>query len=110
MGTTVISCGNSSPILESAKHYLYFMPLLIQSFVIRNRFFSIPLAWDASSDAFVTQSFTEPVGIISPVCEKLISLGQVFEQNCRTFVIACLSLCQVQRHWLTGRVAKGMKF
>jgi hypothetical protein len=37
-------------------------------------------------------------------------LGQVFEQNCRTFVIACLSLCQVQRHWLTGRVAKGMKF
>ena len=80
------------------------MPLFIELFVIQNRFFSVSLAWDARGDAFVAQGIAEPVGIISPVREKLIGLGQAVEQSRRAFVIAGLAFGQMQSYRLTGGI------
>ena len=75
MGTAIISHSDSAPVFEPAEHYLYFVPLFIELFVIRNRFFSVSFARNARGDAFVA----EPVGIISPVREKFIGFWQAVE-------------------------------
>ena len=52
MGTAVIMRVNSAPILESAKHDFYFVPLFIKLFVIGHRSFPTISARNTRRDSF----------------------------------------------------------
>ena len=52
MGTTVITHGYSAPILESAEHDFYLVPLLINLLVLYIRSFTAVTAGYARRDSF----------------------------------------------------------
>ena len=57
MGTAVIMRVNSAPILESAKHDFYFVPLFIKLFVIGHRSFPTISARNTRRDSFTGKAF-----------------------------------------------------
>ena len=59
MCTTVITHGYSAPILESAEHDFYLVPLLINLLVIDHRSFSAVSARNTRRDSFTGQGMTK---------------------------------------------------
>ena len=110
MGTTVIPRGNSTPILEPAKHDFYFVPLFIKLFVIGHRSFPTVSARNTRRDPFTGQGITKPVGIIASIRKKFPGLWQRSEQGGGSLVIAHLPAGQMERCWLTGGIANSMEF
>ena len=74
VGTTVITHGYSAPILESAEHDFYLVPLLINLLVIGHRSFPAVSAGNTRRDSFTGQGMTKPVGIIASIRQKLPGL------------------------------------
>ena len=77
MGTAVIMRVNSAPILESAKHDFYFVPLFIKLFVIGHRSFPTISARNTRRDSFTGKAFATsrhhslyPPEVPWPVAEK----------------------------------------
>lgn len=67
MGTTVITCAYFSPILESAKHDFYLVPLFIKLLIMRDRLFPVASARNTWRYPFVEQCIAKPVRIISSI-------------------------------------------
>lgn len=110
MGAAVITHGNSAPILESAEHDFYFVPLFVKLLVIGHWGFPPAPAWNTRRDSFTGQGSAKPVGIISSIRKEFPGLWQRSKQNSGAFVIAYLTAGQMERYRLTGCIAKGMKF
>ena len=64
VGTTVITCGNSLPIFESAKHDFYFVPLFVKLFAIRRRLFSTASTRNTRRAPLVEQRMAKSADII----------------------------------------------
>ena len=110
MGTTVITHGYSTPILESTKHDFYFVPLLIKLLVIGHRSLTATPARNTRRDSPAGQGIAEPVGIIASIRKEFPSLWQRSKQDSGPLVIAHLTAAQMQRHRLAGGVANGVEF
>ena len=110
MGAAVIPRGNSAPILESAEHDFYFVPLFVKLLVIGHLGFPAAPARNARRDSFTGQGGAKPVGIIPSIRKEFPGLWQRSKQNSGAFVIAHLTAGQMERYRLTGGIANGMKF
>ena len=82
MGTEVIIRVNSAPILESAKHDFYFVPLFIKLFVIGHRSFPTISARNTRRDSFTGKAFATsrhhslyPPRVPWPMAEKQARQG-----------------------------------
>jgi len=51
VGASVVSCGNTAPVLEFSEHVLDFVALPVEGFVIIERALSVFPAGDAGRDA-----------------------------------------------------------
>ena len=108
VGTAVIMRVNSAPILESAKHDFYFVPLFIKLFVIGHRSFPTISARNTRRDSFTGKAFATsrhhslyPPRVPWPMAEK---------QDRGALVITHLTAGQMERYRLTGGIANGMEF
>lgn len=79
MGASVIAHGHSPPVLDSSKHVLHFVALLVEYFVVINRGFATFPGRYAGSDSLVMQGFSKPSGIISSIGKQVFGLGQVIQ-------------------------------
>ena len=110
MSASVIAHGNSSPVLDFAKHVLNFMTLLIKLLIIHNKHFSIFPGWNAWSDSLFNQFVAKPIGIIAFVCQEFVSFWHEIKQCCRTLVIACLTFSEMKSYRLPKGITNRMKF
>ena len=121
MGTTVITHGYSAPILESAEHDFYLVPLLINLLVIGHRSFPAVSAGNTRRDSFTGQGMTKPVGIIASIRQKLPGLRQSIKQklpglrqsikqDSSAFVVAHLTAGQMEGQRLTEGIADSVEF
>lgn len=110
MCTTVITHGYSAPILESAEHDFYLVPLLINLLVIDHRSFSAVSARNTRRDSFTGQGMTKPVGIIASIRQKLPGLRQSIKQDSSAFVVAHLTAGQMEGQRLTEGIADSVEF
>jgi len=70
MSTTVVSSRDTPPILEFPKHILDFVSLLIELAVELDFLFSIFLRGNAGFDAFLAQSVTKPICVVTAISEQ----------------------------------------
>ena len=114
MGASVIAHGNSSPVLDFAKHVLNFMALPIKLLVMHNLMhnspFSIFPGWNAWRDSLFNQFAAKPIGIIAFACQEFISFRHYIKQCCCTLVIACLAFGKMKSYRLPKGIADRMKF
>lgn len=109
MGAAVITRGNSAPILESAEHDFYFVPLFVKLLVIGHRSFLTAPAWNTRRDSFTGIGRREtsrhhtlyPQGVLWPVAEKQAKQRRL----CNRHLIAG----QMERYRLTGGIANGVE-
>lgn len=71
MGPPVISCCDSTPVLEFTEHILDLVPLAIQALVIVDLLQPVSLRWNTRLDASLFQVPPKPVGIIAFVDQQL---------------------------------------
>lgn len=110
MGTAVIPRGNSAPILESAEHDFYFVPLFVKLLVIGHRSLPTVPARNARRDSLTGQGVAKPAGIISFIRQKLPGWWQRSKQDSGPLVIAYLTAAQMERYRLTRGITNGMEF
>lgn len=77
MSAAVISCGNPPPILETTKHALDVISLLVGLFVVFDWFLAAGMAGNARFDPETGQGAPEPITVITPVCYQDICGRQV---------------------------------
>lgn len=75
MGASVVSGSDASPILDPAEHVLDTVSLPIEDFVVVGRVTSLPAWWNARGNAFVFQSITEPVGVVTTIRQQFPGFG-----------------------------------
>ena len=110
MSTAIITHGNSSPVLEPSKHDFNFVPLFIESPVIKKWLFPVLFGWNTWRNTFIKQCVTKPASIITTICQKLMSLGEVIHKHFGSLVITHLTFCKYKSKRLSLSIAKGMEF
>ena len=109
MRTPLITHGDPTPVLESAKHNFYFVPLLIEIFIINYRLFSVLFGRNAGRDASPEQCGTKPIRIIPAIPKKLPSLRQGIQKYFCTLVITYLTFCEHKGKRFALSIAKSME-
>jgi hypothetical protein len=92
MCAAIISHGDPPPVLKFAKHVLDFVALFVEYRVVFDLPFAIFLWRDTRLDALILQGFSELVGIISTIREKVFGRWQGIDNQPGAFVIAHLPL------------------
>lgn len=67
-------------------------------------------SWDTGRNPFVFQGISEPIGIISPICEQEIGFRKRAEQRCCAGVVADLSRAQKEAQRLAMSIGQGVQF
>lgn len=109
VGTAVVSHGNSSPILKTAKHNLNFVALLVESFIIFGGVLPISFGRNTGGYASTEQYLTKPVCIIASICQQFLSLWHGSQQLFCPLIIAYLAFCEGKSKRLSFSVAKRME-
>ena len=109
MSAAVIAHGNPSPIFEPAKHNFYFMPLLIEFFVIHSGLLSISFGRNAGNDSLVEQGIAKPISVVASIRKKCFGFRQARKQLSRPLIIAHLSFREEQSNRFSGSVANRME-
>ena len=86
------------------------MPLFIQILIVTDGFLSILFGRDAGRNTSGEQGITEPVGVITTVSQKLLSLRQSIYKQGGAFVVAHLTFCERHGHGPAETVANRMEF
>lgn len=66
-------------------------------------------AWDAGLDPLFLKGFPEPVGIIAPVGEQPLRLGQLVQQSHRADIVADLTGGREEAQGTAVGIGDGMK-
>ena len=90
-GAPVVTGCDAAPVLQSTEHDLDPVAALITSFVVAGCFAARLPTWDAGASLLVFQRIPEPVGIIAPVGEHPLGIGQTAQQRCGSSVVADLA-------------------
>src|SRR5450830_1087377 len=101
---------NTSPVLEPAEHILDFVSLTVEHTVMFDRIFPVGFCRDASCDASLGESLTEPVGVIAFVAEEFLGLRQGRQHQSRAFVVAHLAFAEQHDQRSPVAIAHGMQF
>ena len=109
MCTSVISGCDPSPVFEFTEHVLDFVALLVESFVLFDLYLSVLLGRNTGLDAFVFQSFPEPIGIVAAIRQKMLGKRQIIDDQARIFVITHLAFRQEHHNRATHTIANGME-
>jgi hypothetical protein len=72
MCAAVIPGGNPAPVLEPTEVALDTMPLSIQGLVVWYFDFSTTRRWDAWSDSTLDERGTEPIAVVSAICDQVL--------------------------------------
>ena len=97
MGASVISCCDTSPVLDPAEHVFDAMALPVEDFVVVGRVLSLFPWWNARRNPLVFQFLAKPVGIIAAIGEQLLGFRQFAEQLPCALVVAHLAFGE-QKH------------
>ncbi|AJR26836.1 hypothetical protein TZ53_23665 (plasmid) [Sphingobium sp. YBL2] len=110
MSAAVISGVDTAPVFDAAEHIFDAMPLAIEDAVVGYGGLAVALRWDAGRDASCSESVTEPVGVVSAICEHGSGRRQGIDQQGGALVIAGLSFGQNQADGPPAAVADRMEF
>jgi len=75
VSASVVTCSDSSPVLEFSKHIFDFVPFPVEFFVVENLLLTVFLWRDTGDNTFFFEGLPEPVGIVSPVCQHHPGMG-----------------------------------
>ena len=106
MSTSVVACGDASPILELGEHVLDFVALTIERFVIIKRLLGRRDARDCTA---LNQAIAESVAVIAAVGNQRGGLGQAGQQYLCPLVIAHLTGGEVEQDRPARLVADGVQ-
>ena len=109
MRTPLITQGDPTPVLESAKHVFYFVPLFIEIFIINYRLFSVLFGRDAGRDASPEQYGSKPIRIITAIRQKLLSARQGIQKHFGPTVITHLTFREHKGKRFALSIAKSME-
>ena len=110
MGTAVITCCDTPPVLQFAERIFNEMPTFIQRFVERKGCISGFSRWYADRHPPRFQRLPQPGRIIPSVCQKDAVFGKKVLENGRSLVIADLSFGQQKQNRPPMSVADRMEF
>lgn len=108
--TTLITHGNSPPVLETSKHDFNLVPSFIKVLVIKNRLLPVLSGWNARCHSLVEECLAKPGGIITTIRQKVLSLWQGVQKHSCSPVITCLTFREDKSRRLSISIAKGMEF
>ncbi len=109
MCASVISRCDAAPVFEFAEHVLDFVSLLVESFVVFDLYLPVLFGRNAGFDAFVFQSFPEPIGIVAAIRQKMLGKRQIIDDQVRAFVITHLAFRQEHHNRAAHTIANGME-
>lgn len=78
MGAAVVAGVDTPPVFEFAELVLDLVTLAIECRVVRDGHLEVCLLRDAGGDAALCQGMAEPVGIMAPVGQQHLGLGDAF--------------------------------
>ena len=104
-------CGgvDASPVLKAAEHVLDAVALSVEHPVVRDRHLVVGFRGDARFDATLGQGLSQPVGVIAPVAEQDLGLGERVDQQGGTPIIAHLAFAQQQDQRSALAIAHGVE-
>ena len=76
----VVSCCHAPPILEPVEHDLDTVAAFMASLVVLKGFLALFPTWDAGSDLFVFQRFSELASVIASIFEQPFAFWQTSQQ------------------------------
>ncbi len=94
MGATVVAGVDAPPVLEFAEHVFDPVALAVEGGVVRDRHLAVGLRRDAGSDATLGQGMAEPVGIVAPIGEQCLGLGERIDHQRGALVVAHLPFAE----------------
>jgi hypothetical protein len=109
VGAAVIAGVDAAPVLELAEHVLDLVTLAVECCVVRDGHLSVGLGWDAGGDAALGQCVAEPVGIVAPVGQQGLGLGERIDHQRSALVIAHLPFAQQHDQRTTLAIADSME-
>ena len=110
MGTAVITCCDTPPVLQFAECIFNKMPPLTQCLIKGKCYISGSSGWYADCHPLSSQRFPQPTRVITSVCQKRTGIGKKVLENGCTFVVAGLSFSQQKQDGPPVAVTSGMKF
>lgn len=110
MSAPVISGVDATPVLDASEHVLDAMPLTIENAVVGYGGLAVALRRDTGGNALCGERVTEPVGVLSPVCEHGGGGRQGIDEQGGALVIAGLPFGQHQADGTPAAVADRMEF
>ena len=110
MGTAVITCCDTPPLLQFAERIFNEMPTVILRFVERKGCISgFPRRYaDRHPPRF--QRLPQPTRVIASICQKYAVIGKQVLENGRPLVVADLSFRQQKQDRTPVPITNGMKF
>ena len=109
MRATVILCCDAAPVFEFTEHVFDLVALFVESLVVFDLYLSVLLGRNTGLDAFVFQSFPEPIGIVAAIRQKMLGKRQIIDDQARIFVITHLAFRQEHHNRATHTIANGME-
>ena len=85
MGTTVVACCDTTPVLEAAEGIFDAVALAVEGFVVVDHDRAVFARWNAGVDALCCQRRPEAVAVIAPVTEQFAAISN--EPDVRTVYV-----------------------
>ena len=89
--------GDPPPVFQATEHNLHPLPPFVAPLVIFDGLVARHSLWDAARYPSIYNSFTKPICIISPICQKSVGGGQAIRRDSGLSVIADLASSQEER-------------
>jgi hypothetical protein len=105
----VVPGGNSAPIIEASEHGLDLVAAFVAALVVFDGLSTGLQAWDARLYPFGFQRISEPVGIVTPIWQQPLGLGQTPLQSRRSGVVTDLTCGHEKAGRAAIAIGDGMK-
>ena len=89
--------GDPPPVFQATEHNLHPLPPFVAPLVIFDGLVARLSLWDVARYPLISNSFTKPICIISPICQKSVGGGQAIRRDSGLSVIADLASSQEER-------------
>ena len=110
MCAAIIACCDPPPVFEFPEHVLHFVALFVEGGVAFDLSLPVFPRRNARRDALVLQGFSELIGIIATIREKVFGRWQGIDDQPSAFVIAHLPLWQKHDEGTTVTITDSMEF
>jgi hypothetical protein len=98
-----------APVLQPAKHDLDTVAALVSTLVLFDGLAAGLPAPDAGPDPLIFKGFAKPIGIVAPVGQQPVGLGQAAQQRCGAGIVADLARSHEELEWAAPGIRDGVQ-